>query len=1082
MADLAQVLVAEDPSATAAALATSTPPPAPTSVRAAFDAYRAQYARLAGVARKLDACVRGLEQPQQADDARAALLHVLLRLSQLHTAAVALHPPLPGAGDAPAPWHYVDFDDVVLLGGAAADDDPVGVPLAALGDGASRVVRALTAAAAAAASAASTFVPTTLTAGSGRCAPVPAARLPPDAAARLVQRHARGRQGRRAFARRRAEALAQGAAVLQASRAAAGGGDGGAEGASAPASSGTAADAAAAAAGDAATTIQRVARGRAARAAAAAARQRELQVLHLLPAPTSGAASVSETARLQAQVDAQLAARAEAQAANRAALRAALPAIVDAVRDEEGPAMRERLRSERMDWFARVVAAGPLPADLTAAAFYEPPPDPAAMAAAAAAAAAAAKKGGKKAGGKDGAAAASAAPAGKPAGKGGKGAAVPAAPQPLPPPQLSGATAWTQQLATLLRRYEARWVQGSSSSRRDGDIVDPTGTAASTTTTAAAVSAAPPSQRPPARRLPYDDEVARQGVRPGVLEELRAAVDGEMGDFIANYHHAREGPPPPVKPGGGAKKAAVAATGKGAAAGGGGGGGGNASKAAASAAAPKPKPLPGAKLVPVGMDAAGMTARVAELGLLAVPDAGADFACLVGGHNLTGSKYAASDTAAQRSSLPAGAGGSSAWLPGDPSLPQLRAALTHYVVLPLAVPALRGPLDAFCRAHGLLPGGRAPRSVLLYGPPGAGKTHLALAAANAAGAAVVNLSPSATAGLLPGKAGAAQLLHLAFEAARHLATGGGGSGGAKDGAIDDGSGSGVPVVILLEDVELLLPAATPAGAGKKAEPAPAPAAAPAGAADSAAVAAAAPPPDTDVSPGRFKRDLPAYIASLLADDAGGGGSVGGSAASSAPPPPSPPPPVGVRIIATSSSPWDADAKALAACFDAALYVPPPEYGARRALWRRRVEERLRDAAAASTAAAPVASTTTTSDSCAPTSTSTADGDHVAAVLSGVDIGALAAASAGCTPGAIGAAVDATLVPRRRLQQLLAPGSVARLRAVDFLGPLSRCRRVHAEEAARFAAFTERVTGLADRRAAAAGAADAGKGAKKQRGK
>lgn len=54
---------------------------------------------------------------------------------------------------------------------------------------------------------------------------------------------------------------------------------------------------------------------------------------------------------------------------------------------------------------------------------------------------------------------------------------------------------------------------------------------------------------------------------------------------------------------------------------------------------------------------------------------------------------------------------------------------------------------------------QAPRTVLLYGPPGSGKTALALAAVQQAGATLFDLSPAATAGKYAGKA-AATMVHM----------------------------------------------------------------------------------------------------------------------------------------------------------------------------------------------------------------------------------------------------------------------------------------------------------------------------------
>ena len=58
---------------------------------------------------------------------------------------------------------------------------------------------------------------------------------------------------------------------------------------------------------------------------------------------------------------------------------------------------------------------------------------------------------------------------------------------------------------------------------------------------------------------------------------------------------------------------------------------------------------------------------------------------------------------------------------------------------------------------------QAPRTVLLYGPHGSGKTMLALAAAQQAGATLFDLSPAATAGKYAGKA-AATMVHMVSRA------------------------------------------------------------------------------------------------------------------------------------------------------------------------------------------------------------------------------------------------------------------------------------------------------------------------------
>lgn len=58
--------------------------------------------------------------------------------------------------------------------------------------------------------------------------------------------------------------------------------------------------------------------------------------------------------------------------------------------------------------------------------------------------------------------------------------------------------------------------------------------------------------------------------------------------------------------------------------------------------------------------------------------------------------------------------------------------------------------------------GPPPRSILLYGPHGSGKTMLAQAVANATGAMFINLSAGNTEGKFTNKGGAAKLLHMSF--------------------------------------------------------------------------------------------------------------------------------------------------------------------------------------------------------------------------------------------------------------------------------------------------------------------------------
>eukprot|EP00884_Botryococcus_braunii_P013211 jgi/Botrbrau1/21891/Bobra.0249s0020.1 len=91
----------------------------------------------------------------------------------------------------------------------------------------------------------------------------------------------------------------------------------------------------------------------------------------------------------------------------------------------------------------------------------------------------------------------------------------------------------------------------------------------------------------------------------------------------------------------------------------------------------------------------------------------------------------------------------------QPSLAQLRHSITQLCVLPLGFSAIaaRAP---------------APRTLLLYGAPGSGKTLLSRAVASQVGATWFDLSPAVINGKYPGKA-AGLLLHMVFKLARLMA-------------------------------------------------------------------------------------------------------------------------------------------------------------------------------------------------------------------------------------------------------------------------------------------------------------------------
>ena len=105
------------------------------------------------------------------------------------------------------------------------------------------------------------------------------------------------------------------------------------------------------------------------------------------------------------------------------------------------------------------------------------------------------------------------------------------------------------------------------------------------------------------------------------------------------------------------------------------------------------------------------------------------------------------------------------WTPPDPSMAQLRASITEYCVLPLGSTALKAKLSD---VHNV-------KSILLYGPSGAGKTMMAEAVANELGALLINMSPVRLKGHFGGKNDG--VIHFPLQAVEfdlgtaHVATG-----------------------------------------------------------------------------------------------------------------------------------------------------------------------------------------------------------------------------------------------------------------------------------------------------------------------
>lgn len=524
----------------------------------------------------------------------------------------------------------------------------------------------------------------------------------------------------------------------------------------------------------------------------------------------------------------------------------------------------------------------------------------------------------------------------------------------------------------------------------------------------------------------HDEDLARAVVRPAVEEELRAEVDAALADQLANFKAAQADKKKEKK-----KKEKKAKEKK-----------------------KKEKPLPGAKLC-TGMDTDAMLAELVANRIVNNPRKSATFASFYGGSNLSGSSYNQKDTPAQRHPV------TQNWIPLDPSMQQVRESVVTHGVMPLGSAAVRKGLEEFAADKGIGAKPRAPRSILLYGPHGAGKTHLAQAIANSTGALFFNISAGNSDGKMQEKGGQAKLLHMAFEVAKDASLG--------------------PAVIYIDEVEKMIPGPPPKGKPK---------------------------PDPN-GPARFKKELPVYINSLTAEHA-----VTVIGCSSAPEEADPKSlsdcfdrfiHVPLPDYATRLQAWKREIN------DVFSVVPPPEpNGSKRKTAKAGAgSDGAGDAAAAAgsdggggSAATPVVdpapwSGSNPTNAAAPSSEASAAAGAAAAVMSGfgplplspaatcvpegslhpllsdLNFTALATVSNGYSVGAIKAAVRATCTLRR-----LDAMDVRKLEEMDFINALSRCPRVYQDYSERIMDFTARVTGLDAARVVVVEAA-AAKGAKKK---
>jgi hypothetical protein len=157
----------------------------------------------------------------------------------------------------------------------------------------------------------------------------------------------------------------------------------------------------------------------------------------------------------------------------------------------------------------------------------------------------------------------------------------------------------------------------------------------------------------------------------------------------------------------------------------------------------KKKPLPGEKISELkGLDADQMLSVLIE-NKLVVRCRNRTVDSLVGDFNYLGSVHHTADRKDEGS-----------WEPQDPSIAQIRQSLTEYCILP------NGSAEVKASTSKLI------KSVMLYGPSGAGKTHAVEAVAHELGALLIHLNPAKLRGQFGGKSGPTKLVHMVMTVAR----------------------------------------------------------------------------------------------------------------------------------------------------------------------------------------------------------------------------------------------------------------------------------------------------------------------------
>jgi hypothetical protein len=219
----------------------------------------------------------------------------------------------------------------------------------------------------------------------------------------------------------------------------------------------------------------------------------------------------------------------------------------------------------------------------------------------------------------------------------------------------------------------------------------------------------------------HDVELGKAAVRPEVYEDLRKVVD-EM--LLNNLKKIQQqlGPVSKKGKGKGKKKGKKGKKGK----------------------AKKKKPLPGEKISELkGMDTDHMLSILIEHQLV-VKCRGKQVSDIIGEFDYLGSMKHNADRRDEGD-----------WQPHDPSISQIRQMLTEYCILPNGSHEIKGAIEP----ENLI------KSVMLYGPSGAGKTLAVEAVAYELGALLIHLTPEKLRGQFQGKSGPTKLVHMVMKVA-----------------------------------------------------------------------------------------------------------------------------------------------------------------------------------------------------------------------------------------------------------------------------------------------------------------------------